>query len=80
MEFKGDTTDCARKAFCVDIGTEWNLKIAAPIALFPVMLVDIGTEWNLKYAGTYMPCEYDRVDIGTEWNLKWKWGQDRGTT
>ena len=36
------------EGYCVDIGTEWNLKAGKGIEVWHMMGVDIGTEWNLK--------------------------------
>ena len=71
MEFKVYKDDSERaRNVCVDIATEWNLKvISLPFSSLQPN-VDIATEWNLKCSQritNLIPCS---VDIATEWNLK----------
>ena len=48
MEFKDDTEITFDGDSRVDIGTEWNLKLAYYGLTDERVEVDIGTEWNLK--------------------------------
>ena len=70
MEFKDHCAASTITAEAVDIGTEWNLKMASRDYVEHLEKVDIGTEWNLKAIRRGNDRNRRPVDIGTEWNLK----------